>query len=281
MMSMADDAGNAEIPALFGKPTPARMYDYYLGGKDNFEVDRAAADLLIDRLGVEKTRYVAWENRRFLWRTVEYLSAECGISQFIDVGAGLPTMRNTHEIAQQVNPDARVMYVDNDPIVLSHGRARLAKNDSTAILTADMREPGAILDAAETKSLIDFSQPVGVLFIAVLHFAASPGHPRYVPGHADPSEIVAAFRDRVVPGSHVALTHAVHGQSDENVAFAQDGYKSATAPLVIRRRSEIEGLLYGLRLVPPGVVPAWQWRSGPEESPRTGIMLGGVGVKDA
>lgn len=280
MMSMADDTGEAQIPALFGKPTPARMYDYYLGGKDNFEVDRAAADQLINRLGVEKTRFVAWENRRFLWRTVEYLSAECGISQFIDVGAGLPTMRNTHEIAQQVNPNARVVYVDNDPIVLSHGRARLAKDGSTAILTADMREPGAIFDSAEIKSLIDFSQPVGVLFIAVLHFAASPGHPRYVPGHAEPAEIVAAFREHVAPGSHVALTHAVHGQSDENVAVAQDGYKSATAPLVIRRRSDIEALFGGWRLVPPGVVPAWQWRSGPEESPRTGIMLAGVGVKD-
>jgi hypothetical protein len=281
MTSKADEAGDAEVPALFGKPTPARMYDYYLGGKDNFEVDRAAADALISRLGVEKTRFVAWENRRFLWRTVEYLSAECGISQFIDIGAGLPTMRNTHEIAQQVNADARVVYVDNDPIVLSHGRARLAKDGSTAIVTADMREPDAVFGAPETKSLIDFGQPVGVLFIAVLHFAASPGHPRYVPGHADPGEIVAAFRDCVVPGSHIALTHGVHGQREGNVVVAQDGYKSATAPLVLRRPAEIETLFDGWRLVPPGVVPAWQWRSGPEESPRTGIMLAGVGVKDA
>jgi hypothetical protein len=173
------------------------------------------------------------------------------------------------------------VYADNDPIVLTHGRARLARDGSTAIVTADMREPGTIIDAPETKALIDFSRPVGVLFIAVLHFAASPGHPRYVAGHADPGEIVAAFRDVVAPGSHVALTHALHGQSAENVAFAQDGYKSATSPLVIRRRDEIEALFDGLRLVPPGVVPAWQWRSGPDESPRTGVMIGGVGVKDA
>jgi len=161
---MADDAGDVRAAGHFGKPTPARMYDYFLGGKDNFEVDRAAADQIIARLGVEKSRFVAWENRRFLWRAVEYLSGECGVRQFIDVGAGLPTMRNTHEIAQAANPDARVVYVDNDPIVLSHGRVLLAKHGGTAIVTADMREPAAILDAPETRDLIDFSKPVGILF---------------------------------------------------------------------------------------------------------------------
>jgi S-adenosyl methyltransferase len=276
---MADDAGDVQAP--FGKPTPARMYDYFLGGKDNFEVDRAAAEAIIARLGAAKTRLVAWENRRFLWRAVEYLAAECGVSQFIDVGAGLPTMRNTHEIAQAVNPDARVVYVDNDPIVLSHGRALLAKDGGTAIVTADMREPGAILDAPETKGLIDFSQPVGLLFIAVFHFVAPAGHPRYVPGHADPGEIVAAFRDRVAPGSYVAVTHnSSEGASSEDVAAAQEGYKSATAPMIIRERSEIEALFNGWRLLPPGVVPAWQWHSSPDEAPRTGIILGGVGVKE-
>jgi hypothetical protein len=229
---------------------------------------------------VEKTKFVAQENRRFLWRAVEYLAGPCGISQFIDVGAGLPTMRNTHEIAQAVNPGARVVYVDNDPIVLSHGRALLAADGATAIVTADMREPSAILDAPQTKDLIDFGQPVAVLFVAVFHFVVSAGHPRYVPGLADPGSIVAAFRDRVTPGSYVAVTHnSSEGASPADVAAAEAGYRSATAPMVIRSRSEVESLFDGWRLVPPGVVPAWQWHSDPDEEPRTGIILGGVGIK--
>jgi hypothetical protein len=276
---MADDAGDTQLAAPWGKPTPARMYDYYLGGKDNFEPDRSAADQIIAKIGVEKTRFVAWESRRFLWRAVEYLSGECGVSQFIDVGAGLPTMRNTHEIAQAVNPAARVVYVDNDPIVLSHGRALLARDGATAIVTADMRAPETILDAPETRSLIDFSRPVGVLFVAVFHFVATADHPRYVQGHASPGEIMAVFRDRVAPGSYVAVTHVSSEEaSPEVVAAAEEGYNSATAPMIVRRRSEIEALFGGWRLLPPGVVPAWQWHSGPHEAPRTGLILGGVGV---
>jgi SAM-dependent methyltransferase len=278
---MADDAGDVDVEVPLGQPTPARMYDYFLGGKDNFEVDRAAADALIDKLGVEKTRFVAQENRRFLWRAVEYLAGECGVSQFIDVGAGLPTMRNTHEIAQAVNPGARVVYVDNDPIVLSHGRALLAEDGATAIVTADMREPDAILDAPKTKELIDFTRPVGILLVAVFHFVVSAGHPRYVPGLADPAGIVAAFRDRIAPGSYVAVTHnSSDGASPADVAAAEDAYRSATAPMVIRSRSEVAALFEGWRLVPPGVVPAWQWHSDPDEAPCTGIILGGVAVKE-
>jgi hypothetical protein len=278
---MPDDYGDVRFLVSSQRPTPARMYDYFLGGKDNFEADRTAADQLIAKLGEGKTRDVAWENRRFLWRVTEYLSSECGISQFIDVGAGLPTMRNTHEIAQQVDPDARVVYVDNDPIVLSHGRALLAKNGATAIATADMREPGSVLDAPETKDLIDFTQPVGVLFIAVFHFVTSADHPRHVRGHASPGEIMAAFRERVAPGSYVAVTHNSSDRaSPEDVAVAEEGYKSASAPMIVRSRSEIEALFNGWRLIAPGVTPAWQWHSGPDESPRTGIILGGVGVKD-
>lgn len=277
---MPDDYGDVRFLVSSQRPTPARMYDYFLGGKDNFEADRTAADQIIAKLGEGKTRDVAWENRRFLWRVTEYLSSECGISQFIDVGAGLPTMRNTHEIAQQVDPDARVVYVDNDPIVLSHGRA-LLKNGATAIATADMREPGSVLDAPEIKDLIDFTQPVGLLFIAVFHFVTSAGHPRHVHGHASPAEIMTAFRERVAPGSYVAVTHNSSDRaSPEDVAVAEEGYKSATAPMVVRSRSEIEALFNGWRLIPPGVTPAWQWHSGPDESPRTGIILGGVGVKD-
>lgn len=279
---MANEAGDARVAVRLGKPTPARMYDYFLGGKDNFAADRSAADQIIARLGVEKTRFVAWENRRFLWRVVEYLAGECGVSQFIDAGAGLPTMRNTHEIAQAVNPAARVVYVDNDPIVLAHGRALLASDGATAIVTADMRQPDTILDAPETNGLIDFSQPVGVLFIAVFHFVTSAAHPRHVQGHASPGEIMTAFRDRVAPGSCAAVTHiSSERAAPEDVAVVEEEYNSATAPMVVRRRSEVEALFSGWRLVPPGVVPAFRWHSGPHESPRTGGILGGVGVREA
>ena len=185
MMSMADDTGEAQLPALFGKPTPARMYDYYLGGKDNFEVDRAAADQLINRLGVEKTRFVAWENRRFLWRTVEYLSAECGISQFIDVGAGLPTMRNTHEIAQQVNPAARTVYVDVDPVAFAHATALLQDDGQTGVIHADLRNTRHVLAQPIIGELLDLSRPVGMLMIAVLHFLGDAD---------DPAGVVAAYQ---------------------------------------------------------------------------------------
>jgi hypothetical protein len=165
--------------------------------------------------------------------------------------------------------------------VLSHGRALLAADGATAIVTADMREPGAILDAPQTGDLIDFTKPVAVLFVAVFHFVVSKDHPRYVPGLAGPGEIVAAFRDRVAPGSYVAVTHnSSDGASPTDVAAAEEGYKSATGPMVIRSRAEVEGLFEGWRLVPPGLVPAWQWHSGPDEAPRTGIILGGVGVKE-
>ncbi len=279
---MTDDAEDLDLPPVpLGQPTPARMYDYFLGGKDHFEVDRAAADALIDKLGPEKTTFVARENRRFLGRAVEYLADECGISQFIDVGAGLPTMHNTHEIAQAATPGARVVYVDNDPIVLSHGQALLADGGATAIVSGDMRDPAAILDAPAVKDLIDFSQPVAVLFVAVFHFVVSPGHPRYVPGQADPGEIVAAFRNRAAPGSYLVITHnSSEGASAAEVAAAEDAYRSATAPMVIRSRAEVEALFDGWRLVPPGVVPAWQWHSGLDEALRTGIILGGVGVKE-
>ncbi len=262
-------------------PTPARIYDYLLGGKDNFEVDRAAAARLMAGIGADHARNVVWENRRFLWRAVEYLTGECGIDQFIDVGAGLPTMRNTHEIAQQAIPGARVMYVDNDPIVFSHGQALLATNGDTAVITADMRRPGEILDHPDTRALIDFSRPVAVLFVAVFHFVPSPGHPRYRDGDADPGAIVAAFRDRLVPGSYAAISHLTReGPSAENVALTEEVYSSASAPMIVRTREEVGAQLRGWRLVPPGLVRPWQWRSGPNEAPCTKSLWAVVGVKD-
>src|SRR5436309_12336170 len=137
-------------------PSPARMYDFFLGGKDNFPVDREAGARVKAALGDVMCHDIVWENRRFLQRAVRFL-ADAGIAQFLDLGTGLPTQGNVHEIAQDVNPDARVVYVDNDPIVLAHGRALLATNDATTVITADMREPDAILANPELNRLIDFS----------------------------------------------------------------------------------------------------------------------------
>jgi hypothetical protein len=262
-------------------PTPARIYDYLLGGKDNFEVDRAAAAKLMAGIGAGHTRNVVWENRKFLGRTVEYLARECGIDQFIDVGAGLPTMRNTHEIAHEANRGARVVYVDNDPMVLSHGRALLVENGATTVVTADMRQPDAILDHPDTKALIDFTRPVAVLFVAVFHFVPSPGQPRYQAGDADPGAIVAAFRDRLARGSYAVVSHLTReGPPAENSTLAEEIYESATAPMILRTRSDVAALFRGWRLVPPGLVRPWQWHSGPNEAPRTSSLWAGVGVKE-
>jgi S-adenosyl methyltransferase len=222
----------------------------------------------------------AWENRRFLWRTVDYLSRECGITQFIDVGSGLPTVRSTHEVAQDVNPDARVVYVDNDPIVLSHGQALLAKNGNTAIVEADARDPAGILEASQTKALIDFTQPVAVLFVALLQFITEPGHHRYVPGDLTPREIVAAFRDRVAPGSYLAITHATYeGAASEEIALMEKIYEGATSPAVFRSHEEIEEMFAGWHPIPPGIVRPWQWPDEDSLSPRTPYLYAGIATK--
>ena len=193
----------------------------------------------------------AWENRRFVWRAVDYLARECGVTQFIDVGSGLPTVRSTHEVAQEINPDARVVYVDNDPIVLSHSQSLLAKNGNTAVVSADVRDPESILNATETRQLIDFSKPVAVLIVALFHFVTEPGLPRHVPGNASPGDIVAAFREHVAPGSYLALTH-ITSDDPEEVALIEDLYKSATSPVIFRSREEVTELFRGWRPLPPG-----------------------------
>lgn len=276
---MDGDARDQDGLPTFDRPTPARIYDYYLNGKDNFEVDRVAAKSL-DALIGDHPRMACWENRKFLWRAVEYVAGECGISQFIDVGSGLPTARNTHEIAQEADPDARVVYVDNDPIVLSHGRALLTKVGHATVVTADARDPAGILDAPQTRAMIDFSKPVAVMFVGMLYFVPSEGHPRHVPGDPGPAEIVAAFRDRVAPGSYLVLSHATAdetppGTADEIV----ERYSVATSPMIFRSRAEITDLFTGWDLVEPGLVQPWQWHSAPDESPRTHYFLAGVARK--
>jgi hypothetical protein len=262
------------------KPTPARMYDYYLDGKDNFAVDRAAVDSMRPEV-TQLLKKAAWENRRFMWRAVDYLARECGIAQFIDVGSGLPAVRSTHEVVQEVNPDARVVYVDNDPIVLSHGQALLAKNGNTAIVSADVRDPASVIDAPGTQRLIDFEKPVALLFVALFHFILAPGHPQHVPGELSPAQILTAFRERVVPGSCVVITHGTfEGVTPEDKALIEGVYKGSTSAGVFRSHEEITALFEGWRVVPPGVVDPWAWPVEDTVSPRSSILWGGVGVKD-
>lgn len=255
-----------EIP--IGVPTAARMYDEALGGKDNFEVDRVANEKLYSAIGENVVRSTALENRLFLARAVRYLANECGIRQFLDLGSGLPTARNTHEIAQEADPGSRVVYVDIDPIVAVHGRALLAA-ENTRIVTADMREPDTVLDHPATRELIDFSRPVALLFVAVFHFMPPPD---------DPAGVVAAFRERQVPGSYVTIAHlTTDGMSKEEQDGWLAGFAGSTNKLALRSEQEIRELFDGYELVEPGLVRPHLWHPADDGSPRTTSLFGGVG----
>jgi SAM-dependent methyltransferase len=244
------------------------MYDFFLGGKDNFEVDRKAGSTVNAALGDVMTHDIVWENRRFLQRAVRYM-AESGIDQFVDLGTGLPTQGNVHEIAQKANPAARVVYVDYDPIVLAHGRALLAENDTTTVITADMRDPEAVLNHPEMGAFIDFRRPVVVLSVAVLHF---------IPDSDDPFGIIRSFRGAMVPGSHLVLSHlTTSGPPTEEVDQVVEVYKNATSPIVFRSREVIEGFFAETELIDPGLVRPWQWRPDGSDSPRTDWLYAAVG----
>jgi hypothetical protein len=262
----AKDPGGIAAPGFDPSvPSPARMYDYYLGGKDNFPADRQAAELALSVVpfGLE----VARANRQFLARAVT-LMARDGIGQFIDLGTGLPTRPNVHEVARSVHPDARVLYVDNDPMVCSQARALLATNDGVAAIHGDIRSPQAILNDPVTRTLIDFTQPVGVLFVAVLHFLTDDDQP---------GEQVAAFRWRMASGSMLAVSHITSdGTPPEIQATIRDVYAKASAPAVFRSRQEIESFFGGLDLVEPGLVEVGAWRSLRPSPPAPLRFLGGV-----
>jgi hypothetical protein len=251
-------------------PSVARIYDYLLGGKDNFAVDRELADALWRKS--PDGPGAAWANRRFLGRAVEFL-ANAGIRQFLDLGTGLPSQNNVHEVAQRMCPDARVVYVDNDPVVLAHADALLATDKSTVVIGEDMREPERILAHPTVQRMIDFSQPVAVLFMATLHF---------VTDDEDPWGIVSTMTEPLVPGSYLALSHTVlGGPPADRVADIQETYKNASAPVVFRDREAITRFFDGFEPADPGVVHLTEWRSDELERTQPGgrWMLGGVGRK--
>jgi hypothetical protein len=236
------------------RPHPARVYDYLLGGKDNFAADRAAAQEALQ--ANPDGRISPRENRAFLRRVVHYLAAEAGIRQFLDIGTGLPTSPNVHEVAQAVIPDARIAYADNDPIVLAHARALLTSGPAgkTAYINADLRDTDSILASAALRDTLDLTRPVALLLIAIMHF---------VPDQDGPDGIVSRLLDALPAGSYLALSHLT-GDFDprawEGVAevYARNG-------MVMRVRSlpEIKRYFDGLELIEPGVVLLPRWRPGP------------------
>ncbi|GAA2577188.1 SAM-dependent methyltransferase [Actinomadura fulvescens] len=229
------------------KPSIARAYDVVLNGKDNFEVDRAFVREIVKV--VPEIYDVAAYNREILGRGVRYLTAEAGIRQFLDIGSGLPTVENTHQVAQATAADAQVVYVDNDPIVLAHGRALLAENDRTTVVTADVREPAKVLANAEVRRLIDFDRPVAVLLVGILH---------HLHDDEGPQEIVDTLMDAVPSGSHLFVTHFCASSQEARDAEAQ--YLSLLGTGRFRTPEEITAYFAGLELLEPGVVPLPLWR---------------------
>ena len=250
-------------------PSTARMYDFWLGGHDNFAADRAAA-LKVSEVAPE-AQLMAVENRGFLRRAVRYLAADAGITQFLDIGTGLPTQGNVHQVAQDIHPAARIVYVDNDPMVLAHSRA-LKTGGNAVVIEADLRDPRSILDHPGTRKLIDFGQPLAVLLVAVLHFISDDD---------DPSAVVAAIRDALWPGSYLVLSHVTGDIRSESAANAAVHYKKVTSGATLRGRDEILRFFAGLELIDPGLVQVPQWRSGGPEPADAGKVwiLGGVGRK--
>jgi len=259
-----------DFPALFDTSVPhiARVYNYWLGGKDHFAADRELAERFIaaDPEVIAGVR----ANRAFLGRAVHFLAAEAGIGQFLDIGTGIPTANNTHEVAQRAAPDARVVYVDNDPIVLAHARALLTSDPDgvTDYIDADLRNTGAIL--AQAARTLDFSQPVAVMLVGIL---------QCIPDEDDPRGIVAALIDGVPSGSYLAISHPaadVHAQARAGAALLNEGLAS---PVIFRSRATIARFFDGLELVEPGLVSTSQWRSGAGTGTRPLANWAGVGRK--
>jgi len=251
------------------RPNAARMYDYFLGGSHNFAIDREVAAQAMEAW--PDMPRVMQANRAFLRRAVRYL-VDQGIRQFLDVGSGIPTVGNVHEVAQDAAGDARVVYVDTDPIAVAHSRAILAGDDRTAVVQADGSDPDALLTDDQVRGLIDLDRPVGLLMVAVLHF---------VPDERDPPGILARYRSRLVPGSGLAITHASTEGSTAR-GPVEELYRRTPTPIQLRSRAAITGLFAGFELVEPGVVYLPQWRPEyPEdidEHPEWVSGFGGVGL---
>jgi hypothetical protein len=251
----------------------ARVYNYWLGGKDNFAADRALGDAIIK--AVPSTVFGARANRAFLGRAVRYLATEAGIRQFLDIGTGIPTADNTHEVAQATAPDSRVLYVDNDPIVLAHARALMTSHPvgSTAFIHADLRDPDKILNDPKLRATLDLGRPVALMLIAVLHFLTDGDNPQ---------GIVRTLLDALPSGSYLTITHLTADfVSPEEAAVAEAAGRDAGVTYAPRSQAEITEFFSGLDLVDPGVVPLLAWRpdGGAPENPRAASVYAAIGRK--
>jgi len=250
------------------------MYDFFLGGKNHFAADRQTAQAVL--ANAPTTLVTARENRAFLGRAVRYLVAEAGVRQFLDIGTGLPTTANVHDVAQAVDPSARVVYADNDPLVLAHARALLTSSPAgrTAYIQADLRDPAAILAAPAVREVLDFSQPVALMTVAVLHFILD---------EHKPAAALATLLDALPSGSYLAASHVTGEHLPAEAAATTRTYRSSGVPLQLRDSDEFARLAFaGLDLVPPGVVLVSEWRpegSGPRPAPAEVNCYGGVARK--
>ncbi|GAA2482335.1 SAM-dependent methyltransferase [Winogradskya humida] len=234
---------------------PARRYDYWLGGKDNFAADRESGDQIAAKFPGIRTAVV--ENRRFLHRAVTHLTTQAGVRQFLDIGTGLPTVDNTHEVAQRTAPESRIVYVDNDPLVLVHARALLTSSPqgATAYVDADLRDPATILEQA--AKTLDLSQPVALMLLAILHF---------IPESDDPYAVLRTLTAALPPGSYVVLSHATSDYLPPDLVADISSGRHGQGRL--RTKSEFASFFDGLDLLTPGVVPLAEWHAEGEPVPR-------------
>lgn len=252
-------------------PHSARIYDWWLGGKDNFAVDRATGAAMIE--AIPTLREMAKENRRFVHRVARHLVAEAGIRQFLDIGTGIPTRPNLHEIAQEIAPETRVVYVDNDPIVLAHARALMVSSPEgrSTYIHADLREPEKILTDASLTETLDLTQPVALTLVAILMLLDDAD---------DPIGRIRVLMDALPSGSYLAITHPTQDFAPEAVEVAVAAARNNGMTLVPRHRAEVERFFQGWELIEPGVAPVLGWRPDqPVENPEAAYYWAGVARK--
>lgn len=250
------ETGYTQVPLNSGVAHSARVYDYILGGKNHYEADEAAGDAMVEVWPALPAHMRA--NRAFMHRVSRYLAREQGIHQFLDIGTGLPTSPNLHEVAQEVEPTARVLYVDNDPIVLNYARALLDSTPQgrTAYVHADMRDPDAILESEEFRDTLSLGEPVALLVIGILHFI-HPGD--------DDHDLIQRLMDPLPPGSYLAATIGTAEFAPEEVGRVAERYASEGMPMALRTHDEAAAFFTGLELVDPGVVQVHKWRPDPDD----------------
>jgi hypothetical protein len=263
------EPGGAPDGVETDRPSAARLYDFFLGSHHNYAADRELGRKLL--AAEPNAREIVKANRDFLGRAVRFLS-DSGVRQFLDLGSGIPTQENVHEIAQRADPEARVVYVDNDPGVVAHSKHLLRGNPLVSVVNADLRDPAAVLRHPEVRRLIDFSQPVGVLMVAVLHS---------IPDDQDPAGVVSRFAAVLPAGSYLVVSHATAESYPDSAAKVEDLYKNATTSVHTRSQAEILRFFSGFDLVEPGLVylPLWRPDGQVPKDPDRLWLYAGVGRK--